>query len=138
VNDLGLAAAMNKCIQTFGEEQGINVHIVLPGGKAELGSEISLALYRILQESLTNIAKHADAANVYISLFDSSQHIRMIIRDDGVGIGCTNEREAKQRKNNLGIYGMTERAELLGGNMILESVPGEGTTVYVTLPKNLG
>jgi len=138
LDDLGLAAAMNKCIQTFGEEQGINVHIVLPGGKAELGSEISLALYRILQESLTNIAKHADAANVYISLFDSSQHIRMIIRDDGVGIGCTNEREAKQRKNNLGIYGMTERAELLGGNMILESVPGEGTTVYVTLPKNLG
>lgn len=138
LDDLGLAAAMRKYIQTFSEQQGINVHITLPEGKAELGSEISLALYRILQESLTNIAKHAAAENVYISLFDSSKHISLIIKDDGVGIDNMDERETKRQKNNLGIYGMSERAELLGGTMKLESLYGVGTTVYVTLPKTLG
>jgi signal transduction histidine kinase len=138
LDDLGLAAAMSKYSKTFSEQQGINVHITLPEDKAELGSEISLALYRILQESLTNIAKHAAAENVYISLFDSSKHISLIIRDDGVGIDNMDEREAKRQKNNLGIYGMSERAELLGGTMKLESLYGVGTTVYVTLPKKLG
>ena len=138
LDDLGLAAAMLKYIQTFSEQQGIRVHVEMPEGKTDLGSEISLALYRILQESLTNIARHADAENVYISLLDSSEEISLIIKDDGIGICNAAEQETKRQKNGLGIYGMTERAELLGGTMKLESIYGTGTTVYVTLPKKLG
>ena len=138
LDDLGLAAAMLKYIQTFSEQQGIHVQVDMPEDKTDVGSEISLALYRILQESLTNIARHAEAENVYISLLDSNEEIRLVIKDDGVGICNAAEPETKRQKNGLGIYGMTERAELLGGTMKLESVYGAGTTVYATLPKKLG
>lgn len=131
LDDLGLPAAMNKYMQNFGQQQGIRVHFALPEVKLELGSEISLALYRILQESLTNIAKHAHAANVYVSLISDGAEVKLVIQDDGIGLD--EELETLYKNNRLGIYGMTERAELLGGNFNLETGSG-GTTVCVTLP----
>jgi signal transduction histidine kinase len=134
LDDLGLPAAMKKCMQTFSEQHGIAVHFSLPDEKLELGGEISLALYRILQESLTNIAKHANAANVYVSLSVIAQQIQLIIKDDGVGMGT--DLSAVYRSNRLGIYGMSERAELLGGNLQLNSGPG-GTIIKIVLPITL-
>ena len=131
LDDLGLPAAMNKYIQNFSQQQGIRVQFALPEAKLELGSEISLALYRILQESLTNIAKHAQAANVYVSLFSDKAEVKLVIQDDGIGLD--EELEILYKNNRLGIYGMTERAELLGGSFNLATGSG-GTTVYVTLP----
>jgi signal transduction histidine kinase len=134
LDDLGLATAMNRYIQNFSEQQDITIHFSAPEGKFELGNEVSLALYRIFQESLTNIAKHAKATNVYISLILVGEAIKLIIQDDGVGIDT--DIVTSYRNNRLGIYGMSERAELLGGSLQLESGSG-GTTISVTLPSHL-
>lgn len=134
LDDLGLAAAMSKLIQNFGDQQGIHVHFAAPEGKLELGSEVSQALYRILQESLTNIAKHASADNVYISLAVTGPFVKLIIRDDGVGIDT--DLDTSHGNRRLGIYGMTERAELLGGTLQVDSGTG-GTAIIATLPTDL-
>lgn len=134
LDDLGIAAAMSKLIQSFSEQQGIQVRFAAPEGKLELGSEVSQALYRILQESLTNIAKHARAEQVYISLVVIGQFVKLIIQDDGVGIGT--DLDTSHGNRRLGIYGMTERAELLGGNLQVDSSP-QGTTISATLPTHL-
>jgi signal transduction histidine kinase len=134
LDDLGLAAAMNKYMQNFSKQQGTNVHFTVPEGKLELGGEVSLALYRILQESLTNIAKHAEATNVYVSLIVAGRYIKLIIQDDGIGIDT--DLDASYRNSHLGIYGMAERAELLGGSFELDSGLG-GTTISITLLTHL-
>lgn len=134
LDDLGLPAAMSKCIHTFSEQHGISVHFSVPNEKLEMGSEISLALYRILQESLTNIAKHANASNVYVVLSIVDQQIQLVIRDDGVGMGT--DLPAIYQTNRLGIYGMSERVELLGGKFHLDS-SSRGTSISIVLPIRL-
>lgn len=135
LDDLGLPAAMTKYIQTFSEQQGIKMQFYLPESQLNLGDEVSLALYRILQESLTNIAKHAKAQSVYVSLTASKQHVELVIKDDGMGMN--NAGQYSSRKNNLGIYGMRERAELLGGTFQIEQGEQQGTMITVTLPKSI-
>ncbi|SDF56790.1 HAMP domain-containing sensor histidine kinase [Sporolituus thermophilus] len=135
LDDLGVTAAMQKYIQTFSRQQGLKVHFSAPEEQLELDPEISLALYRILQESLTNIAKHARASNVYVCLSAADQTVRLIVRDDGLGINGS--LESAGPKNRLGIYGMKERAELLGGSLDIHSENGCGTVVIVVLPKIL-
>lgn len=137
LDDLGLPAAMKKYMQTFCDQQGLEVRFSIPEGHLEIGSEVSLALYRILQESLTNIAKHAKAAHVFVALSSGDKHIEMVIKDDGLGIGASALQTAYY-KNRLGIYGMRERAEMLGGSLTVESGSQQGTTIVVTLPKFLG
>jgi signal transduction histidine kinase len=136
LDDLGLPAAMNKYIQTFSEQQDLAVHFSMLKSDVEIGSEASLALYRILQESLTNIAKHAQASSVYVTLDVSEKLVEMVIKDDGLGIG-TGTVQTAYYKNRVGIYGMRERAEMLGGSLSIESGNEGGTTVIVTLPKFL-
>ncbi|WP_232199115.1 HAMP domain-containing sensor histidine kinase [Thermosinus carboxydivorans] len=135
LDDLGVTAAMQKYIQTFSGQQGLKVHFSVPEKQLELDPEVSLALYRILQESLTNIAKHARASNVYVCLSAAGQTVRLVVRDDGLGID--GGLESAGQKNRLGIYGMKERAELLGGSLDIHSENGCGTVVIATLPKIL-
>ncbi|HWR43062.1 ATP-binding protein [Sporomusa sp.] len=137
LDDLGLPAAMKKYIQTFSEQQGLPVHFSVQEDNVDMGSEVSSALYRILQESLTNIAKHAQASSVYITLSVNDKRVEMVIKDDGLGIG-TGTVQTAYYKNRVGIYGMRERAEMLGGSLSIESGKAGGTTVVVTLPKFLG
>lgn len=135
LDDLGLQAAMQRLVQNFGDQQGIEVHFSAPSAYLNLGSEISLTLYRILQESLTNIAKHAGASCVKVSLLLSSDDIQLIVCDNGIGLQNIPLDIASQR-SRLGIYGMSERAELLGGNLMIDS-GSDGTTVRVNLPRKL-
>ncbi len=86
------------------------------------------ALFRIAQESLTNIARHAQAQHVTISLTQDQEHIYLQVRDDGRGF------DSSQQHSGLGIFGMHERAELLGGTVTIQSQPGQGTMVRVVLP----
>ncbi|SMC80240.1 HAMP domain-containing sensor histidine kinase [Sporomusa malonica] len=137
LDDLGLPAAMKRYIQTFSEQQGLAVHFSVLEDNVVIGSEVSLALYRILQESLTNIAKHAQASQVYVTLDVSENQVTMVIKDDGLGIG-TRTVQSAYYKNRVGIYGMRERAEMLGGSLSIESGKEGGTTVVVILPKFLG
>jgi len=133
LDDLGILAAMEKYIRTFGEQHSIAITFDTPESRIFIKNDISLALYRILQECLTNIAKHAKASAVSISLSIDDQIVTMIIQDNGVGIR-PGALEAARQKKRLGIYGMKERAELLGGSLSFQSVNDEGTRIAVTLP----
>ena len=96
----------------------------------KLDSQQSVALYRILQESLTNIAKHAKATRVKINLGMVDEKLVLEIKDNGIGFKTTQ----KNKPNSYGLLGMKERVYLLEGALIIASQPGEGTTVKVEIP----
>ena len=136
LDDLGIIAAMEKYIQTFRNQHLMEVSFLTPAVPPLLSNEISLALYRILQESLTNIAKHAQATQVYITLSYYESKVTLMIEDNGKGIS-TEALEKAHKNGRLGIYGMKERAELLGGNFEFETTTGQGTLITVQLPMRL-
>jgi len=133
LDDLGIAAAMAKYINHFASQQELDVCFSAPDDKLLLSNDISLALYRILQESLTNISKHACATKVTITLMKTISNITLTISDNGLGLH-PRELEVARQNNRLGVYGMKERTELLGGNFTFHSMSGNGTTITVILP----
>lgn len=88
------------------------------------------AVYRIIQESLTNIARHSQATTASVLLEQRHNRIRAIIEDNGVGF----DMEKVMSNGRLGLYGMRERAELLNGTLTIESEPGQGTSIFVEVP----
>ncbi len=101
-----------------------NGFLTAPG----LPSEVQLALYRIAQEALTNVARHARAGTVSLVVRRLDQRVNLIIEDDGVGLDAT------QQTPSAGLRNIAERVELLGGRFTLESSPGTGTALYVEVP----
>ncbi|WP_346356291.1 ATP-binding protein [Azotosporobacter soli] len=130
---LGIVAALEKYAQNFAQQHSIEVNFAPPAEKLLVSNDIALALYRILQESLTNIAKHANAHRVDIELTKSFEHVKMVIRDDGQGIHA-NALATALEHNRLGLFGMQERAELLGGSLVFRSSHKQGATIIVILP----
>ena len=137
LDDLGILTAMRKYIDNFSRQQGCAVVCSFPDTEPRLDGTVSLALYRILQESLVNVARHAKASTVHVLVAAEDRQILLSVSDDGQG---TTEAELAQAfgNNRLGIFGMRERAELLGGSFAMDSHPHCGTTVTATLPHFLG
>lgn len=133
LDDLGITAAMAKYINHFSAQQHLPVLFSAPDDKLIIGNQLSLALYRILQESLTNISKHACATEVNVTLLKDPTTITLLITDNGLGLR-PGELESARQNNRLGVYGMKERVELLGGIFNFHSLSGQGTTITVTLP----
>jgi signal transduction histidine kinase len=129
LDDFGLVAALERLTESFTEQTGIAVGFesLLPA--ARLTPEIETALYRIVQESLTNIVKHAQAHSVSIVLGRKSDTVSVIVEDDGVGFDPDRPREG-----GLGLIGMRERVSLIGGRLTIESRPGAGTTFVAEVP----
>lgn len=134
LDDLGLMAALDRYSSNFSKKTGIEVELQLAGLKSvRLMPEVETAIYRIVQESLTNIVKHAQANNVSILVELYNHNLIVIVEDDGVGFDITQLRAPSQDYINLGIYGMIERATIIGGELNVESKLGEGTTIYLRL-----
>jgi signal transduction histidine kinase len=129
LDDFGLVAALERLTESFTEQTGIAVGFesLLPA--ARLTPEIETALYRIVQESLTNIVKHAQAHSVSIVLGRKRDTVSVIVEDDGVGFDPDRPREG-----GLGLIGMRERVSLIGGRLTIESRPGAGTTFVAEVP----
>ncbi|OEF96472.1 sensor histidine kinase [Desulfuribacillus alkaliarsenatis] len=136
LDDMGLISAIERVIIDYREVLGIDIDLVVHGETSEqrITSEIEIAVYRILQEALTNIYKYAKAENVSVILNFRQKSLQMIIEDDGVGFDSQTVLNSKASEKQLGIYGMKERAELLDGTYEIESNVGVGTTIYVTIP----
>jgi signal transduction histidine kinase len=131
LDDLGLAAALERYVQDYQSHHPIQVDLMMVGlAEERLTPAVETALYRIVQESLTNIARHAQAQTASVLLERRGDRVRAIIEDDGLGF------DPRQASNgdHLGLYGMRERAELLQGKMTIESEPGQGTSVFVEVP----
>ena len=129
LDDFGLVPALERLADTFRERAGVEVAIEAELGEARLDPSLETTLYRIVQEALTNVLKHAAAEHVSISLVRKDGSISAVVEDDGRGF--TPE---APRREALGLVGMRERAGLLGGKMTIESAPGAGTTLVVEVP----
>lgn len=129
LDELGLAAALEAECRAFMERGGPPVDLQVPPLDA-LPSDVSLAIYRIVQEALRNAWQHAGATDVGVTLERSEDDIRLNVRDNGAGF----ERRAPGWVAGLGLASMEERARLLGGEMRIDSTPGGGTRIDVRLP----
>ena len=130
LDDLGLAAACEWLVQNFRNRTGIECELDMQGD-LDLGDPHATAIFRALQESLTNVAKHAKARRVQATLKRADGTISLVVRDNGTGFATTDPR----RPDSLGLMGLKERAYLLGGTFSLESAPGEGTRVELNIPE---
>ncbi len=129
LDDFGLVAALERLTSSFGEQTGISMEFQssLPAGR--LSPEVETALYRIVQEALTNIVKHSRAGRVSIVVGRKEGAVSVVVEDDGVGFD-----PARTREEGLGLIGMRERVALLGGRLTIESRPGAGTTFVAEVP----
>ena len=130
LDDMGLVAAIRWQSKEFQKRLGIRCRVELPGDQIHLGSELSTAVFRIFQEMLTNIARHAKAGSVTVKLNISKERLTLKVADDGVGMG----ESAPQARASLGLLGMRERAQLFGGEVTFQATPGRGTTVLLSIP----
>jgi signal transduction histidine kinase len=130
LDDLGLTAALEWQAQEFESRTRIRCRVSLPEEPLVLDAERSTAIFRIFQESLTNVARHASATRVEARLEREANQQIFLVRDNGRGF---DPEEAKARKS-LGLVGMQERALLLNGELKVEGVPGAGTTMTLRIP----
>ncbi|MGE5849758.1 MAG: HAMP domain-containing protein [Candidatus Methylomirabilota bacterium] len=139
LDDLGLVPAMDRLVADFRRSHGIQVvfETTLRTGP-RLPATIETALYRITQEALTNVARHAAAQSVSLLLEARQGSVRLIVEDDGRGFDVASTVSEGRDERSLGVFGMQERATLLGGTLTIESTPGSGTTVFVEIPHTAG
>jgi signal transduction histidine kinase len=128
---LGLLPAVRQLAARFGKTCGACVRLRVRGAAAGLPMESQEVIYRVAQESLQNIAKHARATQVNLSLECTDKSIRLRVADNGVGFAVE---EASGRPMSFGLAGMRERAELLGGTLAVRSSPGKGCAVALRMP----
>jgi len=135
LDDLGLLPAIRHCFKGYRDKRHLLIDFQALGFGAErLAPELETTLYRIVQEALTNIVRHAKARNVSVLLEQRDGYVKLIVEDDGVGFVVSDVMAAGPNEGNLGLYGMRERAALLGGKFTIESTPGVGSAVYVAIP----
>jgi signal transduction histidine kinase len=135
LDDLGLVAALESYVKDYAAKHGLNVDFhagSLKGGR--LPPQEETTLYRIAQEAMTNVVKHADASNVSILLEQRDSTAVLIVEDDGKGFDLEAVTRGGGRAQRLGLLGMEERASLIGGRLTIESHPGGGTAVFVEIP----
>jgi signal transduction histidine kinase len=129
LDDFGLVPALERLTQTFSEASGVRVDLVARIGERRLPPDVETTLYRLVQEALTNVVKHAGAASVSILLVRRDGMVTLVIEDDGRGFDA-----AEARGDGLGLVGMRERVALHDGRFTLESTPDGGTTLAVDVP----
>ena len=131
----GLVEALKNYLNEWSRNYGIAANLVAtPNAPPQLLSEIEINIYRITQEALNNVAKYSKATDVGLLLSVNSREVNVIIEDNGVGFDPDSPAEATNGHGGLGLKGMLERAELLGGTCEVESSPGEGTKIYIRIP----
>ena len=131
LDHVGLVTALQQYVQDFREQYGLRIEFEAVGmTRDRLPTEVETAIFRIVQESLTNVIRHAQATRVDIILSGRASSVAATIEDDGVGFHSG----ASTFEEHLGLFGMRERVEMLGGSLSVESSPGKGTTINVEVP----
>jgi signal transduction histidine kinase len=129
LDDFGLVPALERLAGTVGEQAGVRVDLEARLDADRLPPEVETTVYRIVQEALTNVVKHADADHVSVVLRRDERGIVALVEDDGKGFD-----PARNATGGLGLVGMRERVALVGGRMTIEAVPGTGTTLVAEVP----
>ena len=132
LDDLGLRVSLENFVREWSRHTGVKTEFHATGlARARLAFEIETNLYRIAQEALNNIYKHAEAKNVSVLLEKRKDTVSLIIEDDGVGF---NPKDKRNRTKGIGLTGMSERAKICGGALEIESQKGAGATIFARVP----
>ncbi len=132
---LGLIGTLNRYCKDFSRENGIHIEFLSAGmDNLRLKFEANINLYRLVQEGLNNVRKHADADNATIKLISSFPNIILRIEDDGKGFDMEERLTAAYKEKRMGIRSMKERVEILQGKMSIESISGKGTKILIEIP----
>ena len=127
----GISAAVKALLHDVAVRTGIEVDYVKDGELDGIADVPKTALYRMLQECLTNVTRHARATKVDVALRADENHIEMIVADNGRGFAP----QAQFERGSFGLFGLSERAAQLGGTVVVDSAPGKGTRVVVQVPR---
>lgn len=134
LDDLGLAPTMNWYLKQFEDRSGVDCDVSIRIDDEQVDSDHATAVYRILQEAITNIARHSDASAISVKAETLGDYLTMEIRDNGRGFDQNNI----NMRESFGLIGMRERASALGGNLEVVGKRGEGTRLYLTMPLGAG
>jgi len=134
LEDLGLVAALEMLTREVGQADNLRVGFHRAGSERRLSSEVELALYRMAQEALSNVARHAQALQVSLSITFKPDAVIMTISDNGRGFQVPASPAELAPSGHFGLLGLHERAELIGAHLDIQSSPGQGTLVIVQLP----
>jgi signal transduction histidine kinase len=134
LDDMGLAAALKWYVQTYQQRRSLPSELIVEGTPYRLPAEYETVLFRITQEALTNIAKHARATHVIVTLGFAPAEVSLTIQDNGRGFDPDQALQRNGRNAGWGLLGMRERASLIGGQAVVESSPGQGARIWVTVP----
>jgi PAS domain S-box-containing protein len=134
LGQLGLDAALRSTSTEFADRTGVSVKLAFMPLAAQLPAEYELALYRILQEALKNVEKHARALHVTVCLRRLGAFVQLVIKDDGVGFDPDRSPARRKRKGGLGLLGMRERAAYVGGSLKIKSIRHSGTEIEARVP----
>jgi PAS domain S-box-containing protein len=132
--DDGIVPAIDWLCREFARRTDVDVEFIEPDEEPKLASDQSIALFRVVQEALNNVAKHAEAKNVDVVLFARGNELTLEVRDNGRGLPRDRPPQSIERSGGFGITGMRERVLSLGGWMDVTGAPGKGTTVMVGIP----
>jgi PAS domain S-box-containing protein len=135
LDDLGLVPTLRWYTERLSRRLNIQILFTQKNWKERPDSEISTALFRIIQEALTNAAKHARAKKIRILLAQKQKFIEVVIEDDGRGFDQRKIEKRPSRARGIGLFSMKERAALLNGECAIESHPGKGTRIHVSIPR---
>jgi len=127
---LGIVGAIKSFCKEYGERQKLEIDFKSHDLPAALPTDLSLSLFRVLQEALRNATKHSRVKNFEVRLWGSSDEIHLTVKDSGTGF----DREAAMKSTGLGLTSMQERLRLVGGALSIESQPQRGTTIYARVP----
>ncbi|HEX4926616.1 MAG TPA: sensor histidine kinase [Burkholderiales bacterium] len=131
LDDLGLAAALRSHLDRQARVAGLAPHFDADDAPHDIAPETETACFRVAQEAITNVLRHARARNLWLRLYDSGGRLALSVRDDGMGFDASTVR-------GLGLAGMEERTALAGGSLELRATPGSGTLVLATFPLEAG
>jgi signal transduction histidine kinase len=134
LDDLGLSAALRWYAGRISEHTSISVRVDIHGEERDLDDALKITIFRIIQESLNNIIKHAQASNVNIHVAYEEKNVRINVWDNGLGFDLDEAKQRRTSRPSLGLAGMEERAALLSGTVTVQSRPGYGTEVEAVIP----
>jgi signal transduction histidine kinase len=134
LDDLGLVVALEWYVQRQAQRFGFDGQFVATPSDLRLNPTVETTCFRIVQEALTNVARHAKAKHVWVNLQQQAEELQLEIRDDGVGGDVSAMQARALQGNSFGLLGMRERAELAGGTFTIKSAPAQGTKIHLSFP----
>jgi signal transduction histidine kinase len=136
LDELGLVSTLRWCADQQAQRAGFELRFAAECSGKRFPAAIEMACYRVAQEALTNVVRHAQATCVWVTFCEHEEEceVELTIRDDGEGFKCGEVRQRVVRGASFGVQGMQERVELLGGKFSIVSSPGEGTLVNARIP----